>query len=240
MYYIRKLSKTSTVAKIKSLSSVNEMSADLLKQELATTDNKLSFWKCESLQDKRDTLKAIILSGTKIDNSSFIIVDDNMLDNYNIIRDDSEKGKTAYKGYENLHVNFCELSYQKIGNIVTLMKKSLDNKQYGVVLSRDEVKDCIREVCKAGLLNINEAHEDLLADIVKYGLNGEDVVIPLKLKPEFKMIESPITVVLPDGTENQYDSGLEVTQALFYDGYKIKKIRAVNNGLEIYLKYKTN
>ena len=36
-----------------------------------------------------------------------------MLDKYGIERNYEEKGITGYKGYENLHVNLCNLDYEK-------------------------------------------------------------------------------------------------------------------------------
>lgn len=171
MYYIRKLSKLTTIAKIKNSESINEVPADLLKQELPTSSNTLSFWKCESLENTKDAMKAILLSTTGIEKSQFIIFDDDMLDKCGIRRDTSEEGKTGYAGFSNLHVNFCDLTYGKIGQII-LMIKDIHNKQELIPsLSKDQVKECIKEVCSAGLLDTAKVDEHLLADIQKYGLD---------------------------------------------------------------------
>ena len=170
MYYIRKLSKLSTVSKIKNITSIDETPADLLKQELPTTGNTLSFWRCESLDDVKDTMKAILLAATSIEKSRFIIFDDSMLEFYDIQRDLSKEGKTGYLGYENLHVDFCDLTYRKIGCILNMIKEVLDNEQMNIELSKECVKSYIKEVCDAGLLNEEKTDEHLLADIKKYGL----------------------------------------------------------------------
>ncbi len=171
MYYIRKLSKLSTLAKIKNIDDINDIPADLLKQELATTGNTLSFWKCDSLNDTTDAVKAILLSTTAIEKSQFIILDDEMLDEIGVRRDDSQKGKTGYLGFEDLHVNFCELTYGKIGQIIRLIKDVNKRTELTPVFGKDEVKAFIRDVCKAGLLNANQIDEHLMSDIEKYGLN---------------------------------------------------------------------
>lgn len=170
MYYIRKLSKLSTVTKIKNLSDIMDTPADLLRQEWSTSKNTLSFWKCESLTDTKDTLKAILLSSTGIEKSKFIIFDDIILDKYEIRRDYSEEGKTGYLGYEKLHVNLCELTYGKIGNIISMTKHILNDEQLIIELSRENVKAYIKEVCDAGLINIEKTNDNLLADIEKYRL----------------------------------------------------------------------
>lgn len=170
MYYIRKLSKLSTESKIKNLVNIEDAPADLLKQEWVTNGNTLSFWKCESLSDIKDTLKAILLSTTSIEKSKFIIFDDLMLDNCGIRRDYEEMGKTGYLGFEDLHVNLCDLTYGKIGNIISMTKDALNQKHLIVELSREDVKSYIREVCDAGLIDQEKIHDSLLADIKKYGL----------------------------------------------------------------------
>ena len=171
MYYIRKLSKLSTLAKIKNTENINDVPADLLKQELITTANTLSFWKCDSLTDTRDAIKAILLSTTGIEKSQFIILDDEMLDEIGVRRDNSQKGKTGYLGFEDLHVNFCELTYGKIGQIIRLIKDVNTREELIPVLGKEDVKAFIREVYKAGLLNTEQINEHLMADIEKYGLN---------------------------------------------------------------------
>ncbi|WP_406043184.1 hypothetical protein [Succinimonas sp.] len=170
MYYIRKLSKPNTVNKLRNMANIEDAPADLLKQEWPTTGNTLSFWKCESLDNTADTIKAIILSATGIEKSRFIIFDDDMLDEYGIKRDFSEEGKTGYKGFEGLHVNFCELTYGKIGSVISMTKEALGKENMVIDLSRDAVKEHIKEVCDAGLINTEQIHESLLADIRKYGL----------------------------------------------------------------------
>ena len=170
MYYIRKLSKPNTVNKLKYMPNIGNTPADLLKQEWPTKGNTLSFWKCESLDNIVDTIKAILLSTTGIEKSRFIILDDDMLDKYSIERDFSKKGKTGYLGFEELHVDFCNLTYEKIGGIIMLTKESLSMEKRVVDLSIDTVKEYIKEVCDAKLINIEEINEDLLKDIKKYKL----------------------------------------------------------------------
>lgn len=172
MYYLRKLSKPNTVNKLKNMPNIGNAPADLLKQEWPTKSNTLSFWKCESLDDTVDTMKAILLSATSIEKSRFIILDDDMLDKYGIERDFSKKGKTGYKGFEELHVDFCNLTYEKIGEIIVLTKESLNMEKRVIDLSREKVKEYIKEVCDAKLIDTSQMNEDLFKDIKKYDLLG--------------------------------------------------------------------
>lgn len=168
MFYIRKLSKKSNLFRIRDAISNSNIEADVLKQELGTTRNTLSFWKCEDITDMKNVMKAILLSATSIETSQFIVINDEMLDKYGIERNYEEKGITGYKGYENLHVNLCNLNYEKIGLILNIFKDISTNKQYTPELKKDDVKKYIIEVKKDGLLNEESINPSLKRDIDKY------------------------------------------------------------------------
>ena len=60
MFYIRKLSKKSNLFKIRDAVTNSIIEADVLKQELGTTRNTLSFWKSEDITDLKNAMKAIL------------------------------------------------------------------------------------------------------------------------------------------------------------------------------------
>ena len=151
MFYIRKLSKKSNLFRIRDAISNSNIEADVLKQELGTTRNTLSFWKCEDITDMKNVMKAILLSATSIETSQFIVINDEMLDKYGIERNYEEKGITGYKGYENLHV-----------------KEISKNKTYIPELKREDVKRYIIEVKRDGLLDEENIRPELKAAIDKY------------------------------------------------------------------------
>ena len=161
MFYIRKLSKKSNLYKIKSSETPATIAADVLKQELGTSGNTLSFWKCDNLETTRDAIKAILLSTTSIETSQFIIVDDELLNKYQIEIDDTNEGITGYKGFENLHVDFCNLTYEKIGFILSMIKEIAEEEKRTPELKKDEVKRYIIEVKEAGLLNLENLRPEL-------------------------------------------------------------------------------
>lgn len=168
MFYIRKLSKKSNLFKIKSSETSATIAADVLKQELGTSGNTLSFWKCDNLETTRDAIKAILLSTTSIETSQFIIVDDELLNKYQIEIDDTNEGITGYKGFENLHVDFCNLTYEKIGFILNMIKEIAEEEKRTPELKKDEVKRYIIEVKEAGLLNLDNLRPELRLAINKY------------------------------------------------------------------------
>ena len=56
-----------------------------------------------------------------------------------------------------------------------------------------------------------------------------------KLNPELKKIQSPITLAFPDGSSSEYQSGTDVTSAVFEKRYIVASLRAIENSIEIRL-----
>lgn len=166
MVYIRKLSKKANLYKIKGALTNGIVESDVLKQELGTSNNTLSFWKCSDISNTKDAMKAILLSTTGIETSQFIIVEEDMLEKYGIDVDDKEEGVTAYRGQEKSHINFCNLNYKKIGLILEMIKELASNEALTPELKREEVKQYINEVKNDGLLD-----EDILRPELKRAIN---------------------------------------------------------------------
>ena len=57
-----------------------------------------------------------------------------------------------------------------------------------------------------------------------------------KLEPGLSRIISPVVVIVPDGDRKEYDSGAEACEDFFDHSYRVDKIRAVDNKIEIILK----
>lgn len=173
MYYVRKLSRRNSLNKIKCATSIEDIPADVLRLEMSTKENSLSFWKCDSLDENlRDTIMAILFSTTSIDVSQFIIFSDELLRKYDIKINDDKAGQTGYKTPINLHVDFCELTYQKIGDILSMIKEILTSNALIPVLYKEEVKSYIRDGYASDCVDETMIREELLNDIKKYNLNN--------------------------------------------------------------------
>ena len=82
--------------------------------------------------------------------------------------DDTQPGRTGYKGFEQLHINMVELTYSKIGAVLQMLNEVFKDPQYTVKLDRDKVKAYILEVKQAGLLDETALNDQLRKDIDKY------------------------------------------------------------------------
>lgn len=171
MYYFRKFSSLSTFHRITGPDSIDLIQSDVLKQEFGTTNNKLSFWKSESLTNWEDAKRAIILSTTSISKIRFFVFEDSDLDKYNIRREFSELGKTGYAGAANLHVNLQELDYTKIGKLFEIIRDCSKEEKKFPELSIEDVKEVITETAKEGRIDYSSINIKLFKDIGKYRLD---------------------------------------------------------------------
>ena len=121
MYYVRKLSKPPNLYKIQQASDVSLIPADFLGQEMRTSGNTLSVWRCESLntEDSMNAIKAALFASSEITATQFIILDSEMLEAAGIKTNDV-LGKTSYIGLNELHTDLCDLTYEKIGILLNL------------------------------------------------------------------------------------------------------------------------
>lgn len=173
-YYIRKLSNLPNLQKIKCVDDIEELEADVIGQELRTSNNALSFWKCDCLLNTKEAQKAIILSSTAIKAMQFYILSDEIIKKYNLSMDDSEMGETGYIGCENLHSNMINLNYSKIGNILKMLKEVFQDPKLTPKLEKKEVKEYIIEIEKDERLDRKKTKEELIEAIDKYcGLQKE-------------------------------------------------------------------
>lgn len=167
MYYIRKLSKPSSLFKLQALNNFQNTHADFLGQDLRTTANTLSVWRSESL-DQKDISKAInaaLLSSSQVNASQFIILDSDSLAQAGIGTDDSEPGKTAYSGLEGLHTNLCDLTYDKIGKLLQIYCGICKDTQRTPKIEKGQFKEIIITANEKGCLNMTALQEHMLKEV---------------------------------------------------------------------------
>lgn len=168
MLYVRKFSKLTSLEKIKTLSNAFEIDSDFLHQELRTSSNTLSFWECENMDCLEDTIKTILLSMTSIETSQFIIIDESILKDHKIEIDRTSLGKTGYKDHAHLHVDLCNLTYSKIGDIIKILKSVATHKDNTPKYEKNKVKDIIRQLYNDNLIDLEATNDHLRKDITKY------------------------------------------------------------------------
>ncbi|MEQ2521574.1 hypothetical protein WMO24_14225 [Ruthenibacterium sp. CLA-JM-H11] len=169
MYYVRKLSKPSSLFKLRDTDNFRNIQADFLGQDLRTSSNTLSVWRSESL-DKKDIDKAInaaLLASSQVNASQFLIIDSDALEWAGIRTDDTEPGITAYSGLEGLHTNLCDLTYEKIGNLLQVYCKVCEDSQRTPKIDKERFKQIIIMANNENCLNVGVLQEHMQKEIQK-------------------------------------------------------------------------
>lgn len=168
MYYIRMFSKPASYHKLNDIDSVENIGSDILHQELKTSDNTLSFWKCEDINDKDDTIKAILLSTNKIDSFKFIILDSKLLEKYNLEMVDNAM-PTGYKGHDNLHSDLSYLTYKKIGDVLKVFSETVKNNKEAIVdYDKPQVTKIIKQLYYEDKIDLDKINDRLLKLMKKF------------------------------------------------------------------------
>lgn len=167
MYYVRKLSKPSNLQKVKTATDLGTIPADFIGQEMRTSDNTLSVWRCESIDKDgiADAIKAALFVSSDICATQFIILDSDMLNKAGIKICDTE-GSTAYRGLNHLHTDLCELTYEKLGTLLDLYQKTSQLANRTPKIEKEQFQKIALNALQDNCLD-----ESKLTDHFKKGLN---------------------------------------------------------------------
>lgn len=166
MFYVRKMGKDKNFSRIKYTSNIDDLGSDILKQEFSTRSNTLSFWKCENMENIETTIKAILLSSNKIEKCKMIFISSEIIESYGLDVEEN-KGKTGYKGFEQLHVDIKGLTYKKIGDMLKIYKDIFNMDEYAKDYTKDDVEYLIKEVYNEGKLDFDILDKSFVRDIKK-------------------------------------------------------------------------
>lgn len=168
MYYIRKLDKPSTYNKLVNMDEIENIDSDILGQELRTSSNTLSFWKCESLDNQQDTINAILLSTNKIDTFRFIVIDSELFEKYGLEMVDNSM-PTGYKGYDYLHTDLSYLTYGKIGLVLKVFSEAVKNDEKSVInYKKPDVQKIIQKLHNEDKIDFTKIDDNLRRHMKKF------------------------------------------------------------------------
>ena len=175
MFYVRKLSKPPNLQKIQAASNPSDIPADFLGQEMRTSQNTLSVWRCESLDEAgiHDAITAALFASSEIAATQFIILDSEMLEAAGIQTHDNA-GRTAYKGLNHLHTDLCELTYEKIGKLLALYHETSSLKDRIPKVEKKEFQQIALDAYKSDCLD-EDAMNDHLQTAIKKLINNAKV-----------------------------------------------------------------
>ncbi len=119
-YLVRKI-KISKLEKLKEAPSVNSAEADMATVQLKTDDNALSTWEIQEMGQLDDAVLAIATTSSKIEDMGFVLIEKKLLLDQEISVVENEN-KTPMKGLEKTHRDISDLTYERIGILLKILK----------------------------------------------------------------------------------------------------------------------
>lgn len=103
-----------------------EIAADAVTADLRTTDNAISFWKCDSDSDEQiqDVVLALASTGTRVDKIDIALVNSDEVVAAGLHLEDT-KGKTPVARLEDRHVDIDRLDLVRLGTVAQLVRNAI-------------------------------------------------------------------------------------------------------------------
>lgn len=145
--------------------SKEEISADAVTADLRTSDNALSFWKCEptSEQSIEDVALAIVANGSRIDKVELVwLTEDKLLDDGQTL--ENSKGKTPFAELVNQHFDVSRLDYVRLGKVAHCVVDAINANQYRR-LRKKRVAELLATAIVQGRIDPNSLHEKIREEL---------------------------------------------------------------------------
>ena len=145
----------------------NEIPADAVTMDLRTTDNTLSFWKCETPSDGeiRDTVLALATAAERVDRMDIVWLEENILRVYRISLNPSD-GRTPVAGLRRKHVDVVKLDLGRLSKVAELTAQALTHGQH-CRLTKKEIIEIIVEAVRQNLVSIDELQSKVKEEVEK-------------------------------------------------------------------------
>ena len=134
------------------INNIFELSADTITNDLKTTDNTLSLWEIESLDEMKDIAVAMATTRDEIQDFLIIAIPKNSIEK--IIKiENNDLGQTAFFKYKNNHYDMVAMTFYEINEFASLICETLKDKTqtYNFIFHDD--LQYIKEIYNAGLLD---------------------------------------------------------------------------------------
>lgn len=147
--------------------SVEEIPADVISIDLRTQQNRLSFWRIETLDDlEKAALALAVSSNTKsIEKIDVVYISEEEIRAAGIVIDNNSPGDTVVGDLMKLHCDFCELNYGSLGRISILINNNMQGNHYKRY-SRKELRGMVGKAFRDQRICQDKCKEELFSEIL--------------------------------------------------------------------------
>lgn len=140
--------------------------------EMRTKDDKLSVWKINDITDLTDAALNIILPKDRVDKACFMIIDEEVLKQYNIEYSEELPDKECVNDCNAEHYNLVNLRVCSISNLLrvyrTMFTKNSEEAHKGsyiITWTPSEAVDKVLEAYQDGKINMSALNSKMQKDI---------------------------------------------------------------------------
>lgn len=144
-----------------------DIRADAVTADLKTTDDALSFWRCESSSevDRADAVLAIAAMLERADKLEVVFVDESAVRAEGLATRDTE-GVTPVASLRRLHVDVERLELVRLGKVARLVAAA-HGASASCTLTKKQVLELLAGAIKSGLLQVTHLKDKLKEAVEK-------------------------------------------------------------------------
>lgn len=143
--------------------------------ETRTSDDTLSIWRIESREDFMDAALNIILPMNKIDKAAFMLIQESILDKYELRYVQEDPVKQYIKDSKALHYNIVGLKTKNLENVLKVFlevreaDEELENEEDRLIIPwvKAETREHVKEACHKDRILIESLSEGMKTEIDK-------------------------------------------------------------------------
>ena len=173
MFCLRKLNQLSDFNELLHCNDINDLSIRFLDRNMMdkvkaeqSFQYELSAWKFDK-DDIDSALKAALLASGISKDYCFVILDLDQLSEAGIVIENSN-GDTGYIKGRSLHVNLKELTYGKIGKVLSMCLLSAQNNAFKGRFRKKDFDSMLPDMIKNGDIDYSCLSQSLLKHIVEF------------------------------------------------------------------------
>lgn len=143
----------------------DEIRADALTRCLRTTDDSLSFWRCESTEADVDEVALALATGMeRLEKIDVVLVEERELRGSGL-RPEPSEGRTPVGDLRGRHVDVVHLDAGRLGTIARCVADAVHTKQTTFFFTRGRLKGILRRAIEAGRVRTESLKEKVQAEV---------------------------------------------------------------------------
>ena len=146
-----------------------EIRADAITADLRSTENALSFWKCETESDLDGPALAIAATMDRVDKMDLAWLPPEILAELDLAHANTA-GKTPVANWVNRHISISELDYVRLGTVAHQISAAVKRQQFQRFV-KQEIADLLLAAVRDGLVQVPDLDKKLQKELFPTLLN---------------------------------------------------------------------